>query len=160
MSLAERADDPQQRLDLLRFARMWMSLTEDRRLAAPEIAEICQTIFVSSQRLQYSVQCRNYSDGARASGWVAVTCRPLPETVPLHGLFWMQRFGKRLPWSSDRARSSLVASFSTNFAKVSSSIASFSHYCGCSASSAIGAADAAVRLAPHHLGHARTKGRH
>jgi hypothetical protein len=94
MSLAERADDPQQRLDLLRFARMWMSLTEDRRLAAPEIAEICQTIFVSSQRLQYSVQCRNYSDGARASGWVAVTCRPLPETVPLHGLFWMQRFGK------------------------------------------------------------------
>jgi hypothetical protein len=28
MSLAERADDPQQRLDLLRFARMWMSLTE------------------------------------------------------------------------------------------------------------------------------------
>jgi hypothetical protein len=94
MSLAERADDPQQRLDLLRFARMWMSLTEDRGLAAPEIAEICQTIFVSSQRLQYSVQCRNYSDGARASGWVAVTCRPLPETVPLHGLFWMQRFGK------------------------------------------------------------------
>jgi hypothetical protein len=28
MFLAERADDPQQRLDLLRFARMWMSLTE------------------------------------------------------------------------------------------------------------------------------------
>ena len=28
MSLAERAGDPEQRADLLRFARMWMSLTE------------------------------------------------------------------------------------------------------------------------------------
>ena len=27
-SLAERASDPEQRADLLRFARMWMSLTE------------------------------------------------------------------------------------------------------------------------------------
>jgi hypothetical protein len=29
LSLAERAGDPEQRADLLRFARMWMSLTED-----------------------------------------------------------------------------------------------------------------------------------
>ena len=28
LSLAERASDPEQRADLLRFARMWMSLTE------------------------------------------------------------------------------------------------------------------------------------
>jgi hypothetical protein len=28
MFLAERAGDPEQRADLLRFARMWMSLTE------------------------------------------------------------------------------------------------------------------------------------
>jgi hypothetical protein len=28
LSLAERAGDPEQRADLLRFARMWMSLTE------------------------------------------------------------------------------------------------------------------------------------
>ena len=29
LSLGERAGDPEQRADLLRFARMWMSLTED-----------------------------------------------------------------------------------------------------------------------------------
>jgi hypothetical protein len=28
LSLAERTGDPEQRADLLRFARMWMSLTE------------------------------------------------------------------------------------------------------------------------------------
>ena len=28
LSLAERAGDPEQRADLLRFAQMWMSLTE------------------------------------------------------------------------------------------------------------------------------------
>ena len=28
LSLAERAGDPEQRADLLEFARMWMSLTE------------------------------------------------------------------------------------------------------------------------------------
>jgi hypothetical protein len=28
LSLAERASDPEQRLDMLRFARMWTSLTE------------------------------------------------------------------------------------------------------------------------------------
>ena len=28
LSLAERAGDPEQRADLLRFARMWMSLTK------------------------------------------------------------------------------------------------------------------------------------
>jgi hypothetical protein len=38
LSLAERAGDPEQRADLLRFARMWMSLTEARRPAASEIA--------------------------------------------------------------------------------------------------------------------------
>jgi hypothetical protein len=95
LSLAECAGDPERRADLLRFARMWMSLTEGiEDLPLPKLPKYSQTIFVRSQRLQYSVQCRNYSDGARASGWVAVTCRPLPETVPLHGLFWMQRFGK------------------------------------------------------------------
>ena len=29
LSLAERAGDPEQRADLLRFARMWLSLTEE-----------------------------------------------------------------------------------------------------------------------------------
>ena len=37
LSLAERAGDPEQRADLLRFARMWMSLKAIEDLPLPKL---------------------------------------------------------------------------------------------------------------------------